>query len=1010
MSKRLLVGVLMYLAMLATAPAAYEGWQHAGSLYILTTPEGANLPATAAEDNFPLLVRLNKDAFDFSQAKTNGDDLRFSMDGAPLPYQIEEWDALAGTASIWVKIPRIKGNVRQEIKIYWGKGDAASESSGPSVFNATNGYCCVMHLNGNVLDSTGSISPVNLGASPTTAVIGSAAYNLDTGKICATNILNFPTGKTPSSSSEVWLRAKQIHSWCMPMVWGNKNAYGWKTWIMQIGFWQRLPILPSPLYCRGAGQVKGSTALVKQQWYHVVYTTSEPNGPVKLYINGVLDATGDKGATLIANPQSMVLGDYGGDVDVDEARISSVTRSADWVKMSYENQKPLQTLAGCLVQPGSSFLVSDRKLTVKEGQSATVTAKAGGALRVCWIIKKDGVETIVAVDKFSYTIEAGRVTGDQAYTLQFKAIFADQVKTLDIPVTILEDMPDPVFTLQAPSKWNGRDLIEIAPKISNLKDMQLKKAGELKYDWKVSGLAVSKAIEPGKLILTRSQNSGKLAVTLTMSNGNKLMEQTAVLAVTEPKNEPWVQRTPDPEDKPAEGQFYARDDKNEGTLYYNGTLRDAADAVFLKLYADDKLIKTENQKLAPGNRYAFSLKLKPGLIKYTVEFGSKNGDAERILDTVPNLVCGDAYLINGQSNAEATNTAEQSPPETNAWIRSYGGPTGRGDATSWARDQFKVKERTGRSPNLWCCPVWKTQKGENASLGWWGMELAKRLVASQKIPIFIVNGAVGGTRIDEHQPCATNHLSMGTMYGRTLWRVQQAKLTHGIRGVIWHQGENDQGLGAPTGDYDWKSYQENFLELSAAWKQDFPNIQHYYTFQIWPNACSMGGDSGCGDMIRERQRTMPRLFANMDCMSTLGVKPPGGCHFPLVGWSEFARLIQPLIERDNSGVVPKASITAPNLEKASYANATKDAITLEFDQPVVWNDALISEFYLDGAPDLVASGRVSGNVITLKLKPSSPAKKITYLHEFKWSQDRLIMGANNIAALTFADVAVESGQ
>jgi hypothetical protein len=30
---------------LVEAFAQYPGWQHSGSLYILTTPEGANLPA-----------------------------------------------------------------------------------------------------------------------------------------------------------------------------------------------------------------------------------------------------------------------------------------------------------------------------------------------------------------------------------------------------------------------------------------------------------------------------------------------------------------------------------------------------------------------------------------------------------------------------------------------------------------------------------------------------------------------------------------------------------------------------------------------------------------------------------------------------------------------------------------------------------------------------------------------------------------------------------------------------
>jgi hypothetical protein len=75
-------------------------------------------------------------------------------------------------------------------------------------------------------------------------------------------------------------------------------------------------------------------------------------------------------------------------------------------------------------------------------------------------------------------------------------------------------------------------------------------------------------------------------------------------------------------------------------------------------------------------------------------------------------------------------------------------------------------------------------------------------------------------------------------------------------------------------------------------------------------------------------------------MSTLGIKPPGGCHSPLSGWSEFARLIQPLIERDNYGSKVTESITPPNLLRGSYIGPAKDTIALEFDQPIVWTDAL----------------------------------------------------------------------
>ena len=124
--------VVSLLTLLPTGAAAqYPGWKHSGSIFILTTPEGANLPAAASEDNFPILVRLNKDNFDFSKAKPNGEDLRFSTsDGTPMAYQIEEWDAAAGTAMIWVRIPTIKGNARQEIKMFWGRVDALSESNG----------------------------------------------------------------------------------------------------------------------------------------------------------------------------------------------------------------------------------------------------------------------------------------------------------------------------------------------------------------------------------------------------------------------------------------------------------------------------------------------------------------------------------------------------------------------------------------------------------------------------------------------------------------------------------------------------------------------------------------------------------------------------------------------------------------------------------------------------------------------------------------------------------------
>jgi hypothetical protein len=290
-------------------------------------------------------------------------------------------------------------------------------------------------------------------------------------------------------------------------------------------------------------------------------------------------------------------------------------------------------------------------------------------------------------------------------------------------------------------------------------------------------------------------------------------------------------------------------------------------------------------------------------------------------------------------------------------------------------------------------------------IGYWGIELGKLLVERDKIPVFIINGAVGGTRIDMHQRNPEDPEDVKTIYGRLLWRIRQARLTHGIRGVFWHQGENDQGSDGPTGGYGWETYRKYFVDLAAAWKEDFPNIRHYYVFQIWPRSCSMGVN-GSDNMLREVQRTLSRDFSNLSVMSTLGIKPPGPAHYPPEGYAQIAHLICPLVERDNYGKVFDGPVTPPDLRRAYYSGEKKDQLVLEFDQEVVWMDSLAGQFYLDGKANAVASGVAAGNVVTLTLKGASAATKISYLDSRSWSQEKLLLGRSGIAALTFCDVPI----
>ena len=129
--------------MLALAPAGmaqFEGWPRSGVFHVLTTPEGANLPESAEVKDFPVLVRLDRDWFDFATASADGRDVRFADGGVVLAHEIERWDAAAGVAEVWVRVPVIKGNAVKEIRMYWGKEGVESAADGRAVFNETNGY------------------------------------------------------------------------------------------------------------------------------------------------------------------------------------------------------------------------------------------------------------------------------------------------------------------------------------------------------------------------------------------------------------------------------------------------------------------------------------------------------------------------------------------------------------------------------------------------------------------------------------------------------------------------------------------------------------------------------------------------------------------------------------------------------------------------------------------------------------------------------------------------------
>lgn len=125
-------------------------WGSSMKIYINTTAPGANVASTVS--NFPLLIRLDPSNFSyFVDTEADGGDIRFSQsDGTTkLSYEIERWlDGASDndTAVIWVKTGVTGNSSDQYIMMYWNKSGATTTSSSSGVFETTNDFAAVWHL------------------------------------------------------------------------------------------------------------------------------------------------------------------------------------------------------------------------------------------------------------------------------------------------------------------------------------------------------------------------------------------------------------------------------------------------------------------------------------------------------------------------------------------------------------------------------------------------------------------------------------------------------------------------------------------------------------------------------------------------------------------------------------------------------------------------------------------------------------------------------------------------
>jgi len=314
---------------------------------------------SASVTRFPLLVHLTSTTFDFSKAQ---DPAGLHFEGAAghsLPYEIERWDPDSGRAELWVLVDSIKPtNASQYIRLVWSS--AGSDIQQPhAVFDSSNGFRGVWHLNEDpsfqIRDRTvcanhGATSG-DMNSADHVAGVAGPALDLDGSNDYV--LIPSPAASLKISSSitlSAWARPSSLNSFWNVVV-GRQYGASWQdSWTL--GFSANTPSFQLD---PNAGTVSGGGATIGQWVYLAGVRTGSS---LILYVNGrevsrlgryyqnapiddneVTFGAEDNGST--SHPDGMSEFFAG---TIDEVRISAVGRSADWIRLCYENQRPSSTL------------------------------------------------------------------------------------------------------------------------------------------------------------------------------------------------------------------------------------------------------------------------------------------------------------------------------------------------------------------------------------------------------------------------------------------------------------------------------------------------------------------------------------------------------------------------------------------------------------------------------------------------------------------------------------------
>ena len=330
------------LTILPAAPSSPwpNGYMYSGAI-TLTHTQVSNTD----QAGFPVLIagtypELATAANGGKVTNANGYDIIFTSDAngfSRLNFERESYSA-NGQVVFWVRVPNLSHTTDTVIYAFYGNTAVTTDQSNKSGTWDSN-FRATYHLG----ESTGPYQDSTANANATAGNSSPTQVNGKIGKAQQFNAANsqyLGAQNTVTSGNalmlEGWLNVTSPAG--NPVVIDNREQTALRGGVLYL---DTAASNHAAFYINNVANIEGTVNLADGAWHHLVGTYD--GATMKLYVDGSLVKTGIGGTFAGFVPGTILLGRASGTSTytnglVDEVRVSSVARSADWVATEYSNQ------------------------------------------------------------------------------------------------------------------------------------------------------------------------------------------------------------------------------------------------------------------------------------------------------------------------------------------------------------------------------------------------------------------------------------------------------------------------------------------------------------------------------------------------------------------------------------------------------------------------------------------------------------------------------------------------